>query len=132
MRHTIYIAIALAALALLFLVQMIRDLFQRWRLQAVLAERERLAHEIHDTLAQSFAGIGFQLQAIRREIPRELGNLQQQVDLARDLVRHSHKEARRTLVSIGSDTNERIDLLRELEESAKKMAEGGAVEIICV
>lgn len=128
-RHTIYIAIALAALALLFLVQMIRDLFQRWRLQAVLAERERLAHEIHDTLAQSFAGIGFQLQAIRREIPKELGSLQQQVDLARDLVRHSHKEARRTLVSIGSETNERIDLLRQLEESARKMAEGGAVEI---
>lgn len=128
-RHTIYIAIALAALALLFMVQMIRVLFQRWRLQAVLAERERLAHEIHDTLAQSFAGIGFQLQAIRREIPRELGNLQQQVDLARDLVRHSHKEARRTLVSIGSENNERVDLLRQLEESAKKMAEGGAVEI---
>lgn len=128
-RHTIYVAIALAALALLFLVQMIRDLFQRWRLQAVLAERERLAHEIHDTLAQSFAGIGFQLQAIRREIPKELGNLQQQVDLARDLVRHSHKEARRTLVSIGSEMIERFDLLQQLEESAKKMAEGGAVEI---
>jgi len=128
-RHTVYIAIALAALALLFLVQMIRDLFQRWRLQAVLAERERLAYEIHDTLAQSCAGIGFQLQAIRREIPRELGNLQQQVDLARDLVRHSHKEARRTLVAIGAETNERIDLLRQLEESARKMAEGGAVEI---
>lgn len=128
-RHTIYIAIALAALALLFLVQMIRDLFQRWRLQAVLTERERLAHEIHDTLAQSFAGIGFQLQAIRREIPRELGSLQQQVDLARDLVRHSHKEARRTLVSIGTETNERFDLLQRLEESARKMAEGGAVEI---
>ena len=128
-RHTIYIAIALAALAMLFLVQMIRDLFQRWRLQAVLAERERLAHEIHDTLAQSFAGIGFQLQAIRREIPRELGNLQKQVDLARDLVRHSHKEARRTLVSIGTETNERFDLLQRLQESAKKMAEGGTVEI---
>jgi signal transduction histidine kinase len=128
-RHTLYIAIGLAALALLFLIQMIRDVFQRGRLQAVLAERERLANEIHDTLAQSFTGIGFQLQAIRREIPRELGNLHRQVDLARDLVRHSHKEARRTLVSIGSESNERIDLLRQLEESAKKMAEGGAVEI---
>lgn len=128
-RHTIYVAIAVAALALLFLVQMIRNLFQRWRLQAVLAERERLAHEIHDTLAQSFAGIGFQLQAIRRKIPPELSNLQQQVDLARDLVRHSHKEARRTLVTIRSSTNDRFDLLQQLEESAKKMAEGGAVEI---
>ena len=123
--HAIYVAIGLAALALLFLIQIIRSLYDRGRLQAVLAERERLAHDLHDTLAQSFAGIGFQLQAIRREIR----NLERQVDLARDLVRHSHKEARRTLSSYSAETNERFDLLRRLEKSAQTMAEGGAVYI---
>jgi signal transduction histidine kinase len=127
--HAIYVAVALAALALFFLAQSIRSLFERGRLRAVLAERERLAHELHDTLAQSFAGIGFQLQAIRRGIPQDLHKLQHQVDLARDLVRHSHKEARRTLASYSTEDNERFELLRSLEESAKKMAEGGAVEI---
>jgi signal transduction histidine kinase len=125
--HTIYVAIALGALALLFLIQIIRSLYDRGRLQAVLAERERLAHELHDTLAQSFAGIGFQLQAIRREIPRDFRHLERQVDLARDLVRHSHKEARRTLSSYSAETDERFDLLRRLEKSAQTMAEGGEV-----
>jgi signal transduction histidine kinase len=127
--HAIYVAIGLAALALLFLIQIIRILFDRGRLQAALAERERLAHDLHDSLAQSFAGIGFQLQAIRREIPRDFRSLERQVDLARDLVRHSHKEARRTLSSYSAEVNERFDLLRCLEESARKMAEGGTVEI---
>jgi signal transduction histidine kinase len=127
--HAIYVALSLAVLALLLLLQIIRSLYDRGRLRAVLAERERLAHELHDTLAQSFAGIGFQLQAIRREIPRDLRNLEQQVDLARDLVRHSHKEARRTLSSYNAETNERFDLLQCLDKSARKMAEGGAVDI---
>jgi signal transduction histidine kinase len=51
------------------------------------------------------------------------------VDLARDLVRHSHKEARRTLASYSTETNERFDLLQRLETSAQTMAEGGAVHI---
>ncbi len=127
--HAVYVAIALATLALLFLIQIVRSIYDRGRLQAVLAERERLAHDLHDTLAQSFAGIGFQLQAIRREIPHDLPKLERQVDLARDLVRHSHKEARRTLASYTAETNERFDLLRCLQASAHTMAEGGMVDI---
>jgi signal transduction histidine kinase len=127
--HAIYVAIALAGLALLFLIQIIRSLFDRGRLQAALAERERIAHDLHDTLAQSFAGIGFQLQAIRREIPRGFYDLDRQVDLARDLVRHSHREARRTLSSYSAEATEHFDLLRRLEKSARTMAEGGSVAI---
>jgi signal transduction histidine kinase len=127
--HAIYVAAGLAALALLFLIQMIRNHFERSRLQAVLAERERLAHDLHDTLAQSFAGIGYQLQAIRREIPGNPRKLEQQVDLARDLVRHSHKEARRTLASYSTEAEGQSDLLERLEASARKTAEGGEVEI---
>jgi signal transduction histidine kinase len=127
--HAIYVAAGLAALALLFLIQMIRNQFERSRLQAVLAERERLAHDLHDTLAQSFAGIGYQLQAIRREIPGDPRKLEQQVDVARDLVRHSHKEARRTLASYSAEAPEQSNLLARLEESARKTAEGGVVEI---
>jgi signal transduction histidine kinase len=128
-QHAIYVAMALAALALLFLIQIVRSVYDRGRLQAALAERERLAHDLHDTLAQSFAGIGFQLQAIRREIPRDCRSLERQVDLARDLVRHSHNEARRTFSSYSAEPIHRFDLLRRLEQAAQKMAEGGAVQI---
>jgi signal transduction histidine kinase len=129
MRHVIYIAVALGILALIFLIQILRSLMERWRLQAVLEERERLAHEIHDTLAQSFAGIGFQLQAIRRAIPQELSRVQQQIDLAQTLVRHSHKEARRSIEPLRSEPREATMLLPSLEESARRMVEGGSVRI---
>ena len=128
-RHVFYIAIGFGILALVFLFQVVRSLVERWRLDAVIAERERLGHDIHDTLAQSFAGIGFQLQAIRREIPRDLGHLQQQVGLAQDLVRHSHKEARRSIEPLRLESEEAPDLLPALEDCARRMVEGGPVEI---
>ena len=127
--HVIYIAAILAVIVLVFLALIVYGRMEGWRLQSVLEERERLAHEIHDTLAQSFAGIGFQLQAIRKSIPSDNPDLQQQVDLARALVRHSHKEARRSVEPLSPESPEEIDLISSLETSARTMVEGGSVEV---
>jgi signal transduction histidine kinase len=127
--RVIYFAGALALLALIFLAMVVYGRREGWRLQAVLGERERLANEVHDTLAQSFAGIGFQLQAIRKAIPEEQEELRQQIDLARALVRHSHKEARRSIEPISCETSEEFDLLSALETSACTMVNGGAVKV---
>ena len=127
--HVIYLAAILGVLVLLFFGLLVYGRMEGWRLQAVLEERGRLAHEIHDTLAQSFAGIGFQLQAIRKAIPSEASGLREQVDLARALVRHSHKEARRSLEPLSPELPEEIDLLSSLESSARTMVEGGSVEV---
>ncbi|MCU1321807.1 MAG: two-component system sensor kinase [Acidobacteriaceae bacterium] len=129
-RHVLYIAGVFGALMLAFLVLVFYNWMERWRLHAVLDERERLAHELHDTLAQSFAGIGFQLQAMRKAIPADNGRLQQQLELAGALVRHSHKEARRSMEPLHLDVHEEVvDLLATLEQSAYKMFEGGSVTI---
>ncbi len=128
-RHVLYIAAILGALVLAFLCLVVYSRVQHWRLRAIHEERERLANEIHDTLAQSFSGIGFQLQAIRKAIPHEIPRLQKQVDLACELVRHSHREARRSIEPLPPDPRERIDLLSSLEKSARKMVEGGSVEV---
>jgi signal transduction histidine kinase len=128
-RHLLYIAAVLGALVLAFLCLVVYSRVEHWRLQAIHEERERLANEIHDTLAQSFSGIGFQLQAIRKAIPHEIPRLQKQVDLACELVRHSHREARRSIEPLPPDPRERIDLLSSLEESARKMVEGGSVQV---
>jgi signal transduction histidine kinase len=130
-RHVIYIAAILLVLVLALVGLEVYRRIERWRLRAVLEERERLAYEMHDTLAQSFAGIGFQLQAIRRAIPGEVPGLREQVDLARALVRHSHKEAKRSFepLSLSSESPEEIDVLSSLEISARKMVEGISVEV---
>jgi signal transduction histidine kinase len=132
--HVIYIAAILGALVLALVGLEVYRRIERWRLRAVLEERERLAYEMHDTLAQSFAGIGFQLQAIRRAIPGEVPGLREQVDLARALVRHSHKEAKRSFepLSLTSESPEEIDVLSSLEVSARKMVEGTSVEVTAV
>jgi signal transduction histidine kinase len=128
-RHVLYIAAFLGALVLAFLCLVVYSRVEHWRLRAIHEERERLANEIHDTLAQSFSGIGFQLQAIRKAIPHEIPRLQKQVDLACELVRHSHREARRSIEPLPPDPRERIDLLSSLVKSARKMVEGGSVEV---
>jgi len=46
----------------------IREKVQR---EAALEERHRMAREMHDTLAQSFSGLGFQLEALNAKLPPE-------------------------------------------------------------
>lgn len=116
----------LMALAAVFVYHRVEN----WRLRAVLAERERLAHEMHDTLAQSFAGIGFQLQAIRNRLPEREAGLHQQLDFADSLVRHSHEEARRSIAMLRPVSLKSEDLLAALDQHARHLVEGGAVRVI--
>ena len=90
------ILLALLPFAALAIVMMARH----WRRRIVAEERARLALEIHDTLSPSFAGIGFQLPAIRNSIPANAHGLEQQVDLAIELTRSSHEEARRSIARL--------------------------------
>ena len=123
---SIVVALLLVALAAIYLYHRV----EHWRLQGVLEERQRLAHEMHDTLAQSFAGIGFQLQAIRNGLPDGNSPLLQQLDLARNLVRHSHEEARRSIATLRPESLESEDILCALDHCAKRMVEGGCVQVV--
>jgi signal transduction histidine kinase len=117
-------AIILLLLALLFYIRL-----DHWRLQSVLNERERIAHEMHDSLAQSFVGIGFQLQAISNRIPHELGEVNHQLDLACELVRHSHEEARRSLMTLRREFLENETLHSALASFARRMVEHGNIQV---
>jgi len=127
--HANAVASVLGVLAIMLFIHMVRAVYRHGCRRAVLAERERLQLDLHDTLAQSYAGIGFQLQAIRREIPAELRHLERQLDLARGLLLHSRKEALRTFFPPSGETNEHFNLLRSLEMSAHSMAGEGALVI---
>ena len=102
---------------------------QRWRMQAVLDERQRLAHEMHDTLAQSFAGLGFQLQAIRDDMKDGI-DIMPQLELAQEMVHSSHEEARRSISALRPEHLESVGLLSALEECARRMiSKSSSVEI---
>jgi|GEM_PF-412400 signal transduction histidine kinase len=126
---TRHIVIAIIAFLLLILaVQTLNSYIERWRLMAVLEERQRLAHEMHDTLAQSFAGIGYQLQAIRDEIDDRCA-IDRELQLASSLVRRSHEEAKRSIAALRPELLESAGLLQALEQSAKSMVAGGGIRV---
>lgn len=131
-EHLVLLAIAMLGAG--FLVHLFYSRAEEWRLHAVIDERERLAHEIHDTLAQSFAGIGFQLRAIRNRLSRNPSTVNVQVlldelNLASELVRHSHDEARRSIATLRPDAVEAIGLVYALEQSARRMVARGAIVV---
>ena len=72
-------------------------LYRRSRQAAILEERNRMAREIHDSLAQAFTGIIVQLEAAERLATRRPEQAQASLRKARDLARTSLQEARRSV-----------------------------------
>ncbi|MGA8731171.1 MAG: ATP-binding protein [Terracidiphilus sp.] len=117
----------ICVLALSLLIQLAYFRFKNWETNKINRERERLAHEIHDTMAQGFAGVGYQIQGIRRSIVRgdhiDSRTIADQLSVAYQLVRSCHEEASRTLAVLGSvSPTIQNNLLRELAETTRKTA----------
>jgi signal transduction histidine kinase len=127
--HLLYLIVVLGILLTSFLVLLMYVQLKRWKAESTLRERERLARDVHDTLAQSFAGVGFQLQVIRRAVTTGDHNLLHHVDTARDLVQFSHREARRSLVPSFSEESVGTDLLSSLNEKAQALVKNGLIKI---
>ena len=64
---------------------------------AVLGERNRMAREIHDTLAQGFTGIVLQLEAAEQAMEESPTEVPEHLIRARTLARESLQEARRSV-----------------------------------
>lgn len=95
---------------------------------AVLAERTRIAREIHDTLAQGFAGISVQLELVARMLAVAPQNAKGHLDQARELVRDSLAEARRSVWDLRSQALEGSDLPAALTETAKRLVANTSVQ----
>jgi hypothetical protein len=81
-----------------------------------LDERQRMAREIHDTLAQGLTGIITQVQAARNAAERP-ADWRRHLDNAADLARESLSEARRTVQAVGPEPLEQRALGDALAES---------------
>jgi signal transduction histidine kinase/PAS domain-containing protein len=85
------------------------------RQSAVLEERTRLAGEIHDSLAQIFAGISLQLFAAQEVIKPQDDHSLGYIERANDLARFGLGEARRSALSLRSDIIEESGLIQALQ-----------------
>jgi signal transduction histidine kinase/ligand-binding sensor domain-containing protein len=88
---------------------------------AILEERHRIARDIHDTLAQGFAGISVQLEAIAHMLIVSPERVKDHINLARDLVRTSLREARKTVLDLRSSVLEKDDLVTTLTTMTKQL-----------
>jgi len=90
------------------------------RQSAVLEERNRLASEIHDSLAQSFAGISMQLSAAVGAMKRKSKDAVSYVERATDLARFGLSEARRSALSLRSNVIEESGLIEALQRLVER------------
>jgi ligand-binding sensor domain-containing protein/signal transduction histidine kinase len=98
----------------------------RARYGAVLQERNRIAREIHDNLAQEILGISVQLEIVARTMASTPDAARKHLDRARALVRSSVAEARRYVWDLRSQTLEERDLPAALAEMTRRLtAESG-------
>lgn len=86
------------------------QLLEQSRETATLAERTRLARDIHDTLAQGLTGIVVQLGAVQRALEHAPEQAFTHIELAQRMARESLAEARRSVWNLRAPALERGDL----------------------
>jgi signal transduction histidine kinase len=101
-------------------------LVERGKRAAVLDERQRMAREIHDTLAQGFTSIVMHLEAAEGALPGEWPAVQQHLDQARRTARESLVQARRLVWALRPAILERTSLPTAVERVVTRwMADTG-------
>jgi signal transduction histidine kinase len=91
---------------------------------AILAERNRLAREIHDTLAQGLTATSVQMQLMDKHTEGASEEMIHHLHLSQQLVRSSLKEARNSIWNMRSQVLESDNLAGALTNILKQMADG--------
>ena len=128
LRPHFYQTLWFYALLIVLLVGMV-VLVQRYRLQraerefnAVLGERNRIAREIHDTLAQGYVGISVQLEVLTELLRmNKTEAAAKHLDLTRGFVREGLADARQSIWALRSQDSGETTLpvrLRRMAEQA--------------
>ena len=125
LRHT---GVLLAIVALVGAVATVWARMQanqkREQFQAILSERNRVARELHDTLEQGLAGITLQLEAVAGSFDASPAAARRSLDLARQMLRYSLEEARRSVMDLRSEALDKGDLAGALTGLARQMTVG--------
>lgn len=95
---------------------------------AVLSERNRMAREIHDTLAQGFTGIVLQLEAAEQTLVEDTTKSQEHLNKARQLARDSLNEARRSVWDLRPQALEQLSLIDTLHQETEKFAQDNQIK----
>ena len=99
----------------------------------MLEERNRIARDIHDSIAQGLTGIIWQLNALERTPPNEGGLASDALDRARSLARDSLQEARRSVWDLRTGPLQGVSLRDALQQELDKgMGAGDRKTVVAV
>ena len=106
-------------------------LYERSRELSIIEERNRLAREIHDTLAQGLAAITLQLETAEALIDAEsdIGRVRQSVSRALTLAQDNLEEARRSVLDLRAAPLEGRTLVEALTALGKDSPNDGEPSI---
>jgi signal transduction histidine kinase/HAMP domain-containing protein len=96
---------------------------------AKVEERNRLAREIHDVLAQAFIGIILQLDLAEQSIETNLADVAERINKAKILAKDSLNEARRSVLSLRPSVQEPVLFSDTLQKEAEKSTEISGIPV---
>src|SRR5204863_7847263 len=96
---------------------------------ALVEERNRLAREVHDTLAQELAGIALQLEAADALLESSPERARVRIRQALERARESLAEARRSVLDLRAGPLERQTLTAALEALSRRFAEETGIAV---
>jgi signal transduction histidine kinase len=99
------------------------------RRAGILEERQRLARDIHDTLAQGFTSIVMHLEAADQALPDDLDTLQKHLDRARGTARTSLEQARRVVHAMRPHALDQRSLPDAIERTAVRWQEETGISL---
>jgi len=102
-------------------------LYEETRQMAVMEERNRMAREIHDTLAQGFSGIILQLEAAEQALSSDAPAVERHLNQARSLARKSLAEARRSVWNLRPQALEQLPLSEALKQEVDKFIQNSGL-----
>ncbi|HWD92015.1 MAG TPA: histidine kinase [Verrucomicrobiae bacterium] len=97
--------------------------------KAVLSERTRLAKELHDTIEQTMTGVTLQLNAVAKLLEQNPETAGRHLGLARNMVRTSRVDLRRSIWDLRTRELEQFDLAGALLLSGNQIADGANIGV---
>ena len=116
------------------IIAIVRDITERKEAETtlleltVMEERSRLAREIHDTLAQSFTAIIWQINAAAGTVEGDSGQAPEALGRVRDLAREGLQEARRSVWDLRAGPLGGNTLAKALQQETEKVTGGRDIQ----
>ena len=102
---------------------------ERQRYAAVLAERNRISEEWHDTLLAGLSAVSWQLDTLGNEIPTGARGLRERLEMARKMIQHCRVEARRVIWDLRDAERLRSTLSELVQRAAENIASATGAEV---